>query len=448
MNLSGADLGNANLQSVYLGFANLSNANLVRANLTYADFIRANLQSAFLSYANLFRADFGAANLHKANLRSADLRFANFSGANLRATGLYKANLRSASFGFADLIRANFRFADLSHAKLNGAQVLHTDFTESTFTGACIADWQDSSSTILEGVQCDYIFRTYDTGKHQFSGRLPIDPDSTFAPGEFTQRFQIIASALETIDITFTEGIDWQAFFQSFQDLRDNHPDEDIAIQGMERKGDAFVVRLEVEVQADKGAIETEVKQLYAHQLAALEAQYEERLRLQGIQIDEAKQTIRVERQEKATLMGIMATMAENQGSNFDLRGAQIAGGVAGNVQGDQYGGVINNYGQSADDIVHLLTALRTWSQALPEPQQDEVLMKLEDLEADLNKPEKADPKRLGKRLQQLLAAGTAAVAIAGGAANFSSDIDEFTGNVLELGEKVGVMREAIQGNP
>lgn len=166
------------------------------------------------------------------------------------------------------------------------------------------------------------------------------------------------------------------------------------------------------------------------------------------MQISDAKQTIESERREKATLMGIMATMAENQGSKYDMRGAQFAGGYAETVQGNQYGGVINNYGQNADDILHLLTSLRTFSQAFPEAQKDDVLMELDDLEADLNKPEKPKPKRIGKRLQRLIAAGTAAATLAGGAATFSGNVNEFTENVFELGEKIGLSRADIQATP
>ena len=324
---------------------------------------------------------------------------------------------------------------------------LGTIFSDALLTGACIADWQIGSSTILENIKCDYIFRTrtYKDYKRQFSGRLPVDPESTFAPGEFTQRFQIIASALETIDITFTEGIDWQAFFQSFQDLRASRPNEDISIQGMERKGDAFVVRLEVEAEADKAAIETEVKQRYAHQLAALEAQYEERLRLQGAHLEDARRTIELERQRNTDLTGVISIVAQNQGSKYDMRGAQFAGGFAETVQGNQVGGIINNYGQNADDVVRLLTSLRQLSQAFPEEQKADVLMELDDLEGDLSKPEKPEPKRIGKRLQRLLAAGAAAATLAGGAATFTGNVNDFTANVLELGEKIGLPRDAIQ---
>jgi hypothetical protein len=44
-----------------------------------------------------------------------------------------------------------------------------------------------------------------------------------------------------------------------------------------------------------------------------------------------------------------------------------------------------------------------------------------------------------------LVAAGTAAAAIAGGAATFSGNLNTFTDNVLELSEKIGLSRDAIQ---
>lgn len=449
-NLSNADLSNANLSNANLSNANLSQANLsaaylIETNLESADLSNANLESADLSYANLSNADLINVNLRAAyligaNLRFANLRFANLEFANLRSANLSRADLSNAHLSSAYLIEVNF-----IDANLDGSQVLRANFSQAILTGACIADWQIGSSTILEEVECDYIFRTFDDGVYKFSSRLPVDPESKFAPGEFTQRFQIIASALETIDITFTEGIDWQAFFQAFQDLRASRPDEDISIQGMERKGDAFIVRLEVEAEADKAAIETEVKQRYAHQLAALEAQYEERLRLQGAHLEDARRTIELERQRNTEILGVIGIVAQNQGSKYDMRGAQFAGGFAETVQGNQVGGIINNYGQNADDVVRLLTSLRQLSQAFPEDQKADILMELDDLEGDLSKPEKQEPKRIGKRLQRLLAAGAAAATLAGGAATFTGSVNDFTANVLELGEKIGLTRDAIQ---
>ncbi|MBD2107594.1 pentapeptide repeat-containing protein [Nodosilinea sp. FACHB-13] len=446
VDLSNANLSNANLSSANLSHANLSNANLSNTSLSSADLNNTNFSDAALSYAALNGANFSNAILSNVDLSYADLSHANLSKASLSKAYLINANLSYANLSNADLSNANLSNADLSNANLNASQILYANLTQTRLTGACIADWQIGSSTVLEDVKCDYIFRTYDQQTGQFSSRLPIAPESTFAPGEFTQRFQIIASALETIDITLTEGIDWQAFFHSFQDLRDSRSGEDISIQGMESKGNAFVVRLEVSTEADRAAIETEIKQRYAYQLAALEAQYEQKLRLQGAHLEDIRDFLSFERQERTRLSKVVETMAnEQKAPKYDMRGAQFAGGFAETVHGNNVGGIINNYGQNADDVVRLITSLRQLSEAFPEEQKADVLMELDDLESDLSKPEKQEPKRIGKRLQRLMAAGTAAATLAGGAATFSGNVNEFTENVFELGERIGLTREVMQ---
>ncbi len=100
---------------------------------------------------------------------------------------------------------------------------------------------------------------------------------------------------------------------------------------------------------------------------------------------------------------------------------------------------------QNHDDITRLLANLRNMVQQFPEEQKDDVLMDLDDLESDLKIPEKQDPNRFGKRLKRLLAAGTAAGTIASGAATFSGDVKEFTDNVVELTQKLGIPVELVQ---
>lgn len=444
-NLSNANLSNANLSNADISNADISNADLSNANLEHADLRHADLNSATLRYNNLIGTNLSEATLKWTNLSFADLSLANLSNADLSNANLGNANLSNATLAYAVLRNANLGYANLSNAILINSdisdailirsQVIHTNFTQAVLTGACIADWHIGSSTNLQDVKCDYVFHTYDDKKEQFSGRLPIDHESTFAPGEFTQLFQVIATALQTIPITFTKGINWQAFFQAFQDLRTSRPGEDISIQGMESKGDAFVVRLEVDAEANKAAIETEVKQRYAHQLAALEAQYQERLRLQSNEIATYRQT-------QSSLLHIVQTMAEKDSIS------QTFHGPVGNVAGTNQGQMTAYINQNNETISQLIAALRASAQTFPPEQKDDVLMELDDLEGDLSKPEKQEPKRIGKRLQRLLAAGTTAATLVGGAATFSGNVNDFTANVLELGEKIGLSRDAIQSNP
>ncbi|NER83291.1 MAG: pentapeptide repeat-containing protein [Leptolyngbya sp. SIO1D8] len=323
-NLSKANLSNANLSFVDLRDANLSNANLIYIDLIDADLIYANLSDTNLSFANL-----SFANLREVNFSNADFSFVTLSFADLSNANLVSANLSNANLSATSLRNADLRNADLSFANLTTAQVLDAKFTGANLTGACIADWQINQSTELYGVQCDYIFRTYDTYGGQFSGRLPVDPDSVFAPGEFMRRFQLSGEDSEVIEIIFTEGIDWKALFISFQTLLRQRPNE-ISIQGIEHRGDALVVRLEIPYEFDKGAIETRTKQLYQQQLKALEAQYEKQLHLQGLHLEDVRQRIEAERREKATLIRIFETMANNQqGPKYNLRRTQFSGGFA-----------------------------------------------------------------------------------------------------------------------
>lgn len=139
-------------------------------------------------------------------------------------------------------------------------------------------------------------------------------------------------------------------------------------------------------------------------------------------------------------------TQVEN--TTFNQEGATIYGGVA----GKNYGWMTTNINQNSDDIARLLVALRNSAQAFPEEQKEEALMELDDLESDLKTPEKQNPKRIGKRCQRLLAAGTAAITLASGAVAVSGDLNElatnakeFTTTVFELGKMVGVPKESIQ---
>lgn len=450
-NLLNANLGDANLSKADLSYARLYQANLRRTNLKEVNFNNASLSGADLTiatmqYGVLYGADLSFATLEHVNLYNANLYNVDLSNANLSHAYLAGANLSETNFTNSILRGTRFNDANLSKANLHEAQVIEADFTGATLTGACITDWQISSSTNLSDVICDYIYRAIDQ-EGQFSGRLPVDPKSTFGPSEFTQRFQILASAQETIDLTFTEGIDWQAFFHSFQELRSQNPDTEISIQGMERKAEGFIVRLEVNQEADKATIETQAKQLYAQQLQLLEAQYEERLRLQGAHLEDIRELLSFERQERTRLSKVVETMAsEQQTPKYDLRGAQFAGGFAEVVKGNQYGGTINNHGANLDEITRLLTTLREQVQTFPSGHKEEALDLIDDLEADLQKSE-PDPDRIGRRLKRLAAVATTVGTLTAGAVSFSGNLNEFTGNVVELTETLGIPIEQVQSN-
>lgn len=228
-NLERVSLEGADFSSAHFDAANLTGANLTGASLKLANFKGANLQGANLSDTDLRRtqtlkkADLKGVNFSRANLSQIDLFEANLSNAILEDAKLWhadlrKANFQRANFSGADLRGANLNIADcreanLSNAILAGTQALATDFSNAIFTGACLEDWHTNSSTNLDGVVCDYIYRKFSSYPNH-SERLPHS--EKFAPGEFTKLFQEIE---DTIDLIFRNGINWQAFAIAFNQV-------------------------------------------------------------------------------------------------------------------------------------------------------------------------------------------------------------------------------------
>jgi len=142
INLSGADLNNADLRGINLRSVNLSNANLRSARLRGADLSKAILHSAYLdkadlSHSNLFDASLQfaklrGANLCDANLNCAILAGANFEKARLRGANLFRTNLSFSNLNYADLSRTDlscsyFYLAEIHEVKLNKAIIAGTD---------------------------------------------------------------------------------------------------------------------------------------------------------------------------------------------------------------------------------------------------------------------------------------------------------------------------------
>ncbi|MBD2682537.1 MULTISPECIES: glutaminase A [Nostoc] len=409
--LSGANFIGANLIGTNLSGANLSGANLYKANLSGANLIGTNLSGANLIGTNLIAADFSGANLSGADLSGFDLSGVKVSGANLTGVNLTGVNLSGA----------NLSGANLSGANLSKTQAIETDFTGAKFTGACLEDWNINSATKLNDIDCQYVYLRKDKQE-------PRPSSGKFAPGEFTKLFQ---KALETVDLIFADGIDWKAFFQSFQELRRQYDDENLSIQAIEKKsGGAFVIRLEVSAEADKVAIESKVKALYQTELQAIETQYLLKLQAQETLISKFERDLEYERQTNTNLLGVVKTMAEKEPTHKTTIHANNVGFV------QSGSGTVSNFsqniGQNFDEITKIISSLRDLAQEFPEAQREEALVHLDDLQEDISKPEKRKPERIKTRIIALL---TVASTVAGGIAVAT----DFSNNALELAEKLKV---------
>ncbi|MEG4964396.1 MULTISPECIES: hypothetical protein [unclassified Microcoleus] len=90
------------------------------------------------------------------------------------------------------------------------------------------------------------------------------------------------------------------------------------------------------------------------------------------------------------------------------------------------------NIGQNVEEITRLISSLRNMAQTFPEAEREEVLVHLDDLQEDINTPDKRKPQRIKTRLVALFTFATMITGVLAGAADFSN-------NVLELSEKLGV---------
>ena len=154
------------------------------------DLSSANLYQADLSFANLYQANLYQANLSGANLSGANLIWANLTGANLIWSNLIWSNLT-----WANLTGANLTGANLTWANLFMSRIIRTNFNNANLTGACIKDWHINSETNLNEVICEYVY--LDEKKTE---RRPIN--GNFAPGEFASLYKKI---IETTDLILSK---------------------------------------------------------------------------------------------------------------------------------------------------------------------------------------------------------------------------------------------------
>lgn len=368
VDLTNADLRSFNLSNVLLAQANLSDAlltqaNLCKANLTGADLRNADLTDAYfrmtnfsnadLSGAFLVNVDLSGANRSLTDIEEADSYGFNLSGDNLIGALLCNAILINANLSHADLSGLDLSSSILAEANLHGtnftgtnltksdlikAQALGTNFTTAKLTGACIQDWNTNSATNLTDVICDYIYLRQ--GQKE---RRPSIGD--FAPGEFAKLFQ---KSLETVDLIFRNGIDWDGFAYSFKKLEIENQGALLDVQSIEKKGDGIlVVRVAVSPDADKAKIHREFIQGYEFAAKALEAQYQARLEDKDTLISKHEAQINrlfdiVEQQGS-----VQKALAENprKVSNYNMQNPQFASGIvdAINVNTEQVGGNIQN---------------------------------------------------------------------------------------------------------
>ncbi|OKH13396.1 hypothetical protein FACHB389_36170 [Nostoc calcicola FACHB-389] len=372
---------------VKIAVINTGGTSFCNADLTEADFSKAKLRYSTFRGANITHTSWFQAEKLKYTITVRTYldqpqvehlvvtklgKNKNFNGLNLSGVNLKGANLADASFIGTDLSHANLQDADLSRVKLAQTQLDGTDFTGATLTGAYIQDWGITTDTLFDGVRCEYVYMRLPTKENPDPLRKPDNNKEVFADGEFGDFIQPI---FDTLDLYHNQGVDPRAIAISFKQLAENHPDAELEIVAMEKRGqDKFLLRAKTAPEADKSQLSAEYFEIY-NQLKALAeeeiqkliTEKDSRIRSLETMVMTALQSPKFYAQNYNNQGDTMSQSPKKQ-SNFNLQGAQFAGGLidAETVTANQIGGNITNYNpeqrqnlaEAAAEIQQLLNQL------------------------------------------------------------------------------------------
>ena len=96
--------------------------------------------------------------------------------------------------------------------------------------------------------------------------------------------------------------------------------------------------------------------------------------------------------------------------------------------------------GANAAELLQIVATLRQLSTQFPPATQEEIIIDIDDVEAEIQKPEEQRNRaRLKKCLKALLAVASAAAVSMAGANEFAGNANEFADKVIDLGNKVGI---------
>lgn len=317
--------------------------------------------------ASLINANFSEATLKNSNFRKADvigvqwydskeLNLSRIDDLILRKRKvrelLTTKNGENISYADEDLTGANLQGANLEGANLSRTKLYDANLSGSFLTGACIENWNIDKDTDIQGINCRYIYLCEKPKNNEdYSERRPHGTD--FQKGDFSK---IFSEVRETVDLIFTNGIEWQSFLKSFQDLQVEGTNGQLEIQAIERKtGGAFLVRVEVPPDASKADIEASFWSKYNPLLEAKDKE----IKLLSQQTEFYSREIEVIREGNTKLLGIVETMAEKENIRVQQNIYAPVTGLAGNVEGNQNIFTSQSISQASTEIQNLLTTLQ-----------------------------------------------------------------------------------------
>lgn len=246
------------IRNFSLGYRSWLGTNFTESDLTEADFSHAQLGNTRFTNAKLIRTNFRQAkNLKFAYLKNTIL--ANRAVRELLVTG---DGVRQSYVGL-DLTGAYLQNADLQHADLSQAILLNADLRGAKLTGAKIGNWLIDTTTLLDDIQCDYVF--LGDGKRE-------PPEGNFKAGEFTKLFQQVAKTLEFLVENRTE---LEALLRAAQRIRAQGVD--LEFGSIENKQGSAKVTFVAPPEFERETLYAEIKREFEAQKLIL-AEYQGRL--------------------------------------------------------------------------------------------------------------------------------------------------------------------------
>jgi uncharacterized protein YjbI with pentapeptide repeats len=407
------------IRSYAIAFAATGGTSFYGADLTDADFTGAILKNTDFRKANLTRTRFyevkkldfarpGNTILNNPAvlnlLVTLNGRNKPYIGANLKGANLIGADLKEANFNNADIMGATFQGANLEWANLTLTQAVGTNFTKAQMTGACVEAWNIESTTILDNVDCRFVY-LLEYPKPGTDDRERRPSSGEFQPGEFTKLFEEV---LNTVDLIFQNGIDWKAFVNAFKKVQVENGDTELAIQSIENKGDGVVVvKVAVPDNADKEKIHSDFTQNYQLALAAVEEKYKAVLQAKDEEIN-------FHRQQSGKIPEMIISLAnkpinvqiDNKVENENMTKDSSRKIEIGNIGRDfNASGQALNLGEISGTVTNTINELPS----APEPDKPGIKELLTQLKAAIESDTDLKPKDKEKALKQVKALAEAA---------------------------------------
>ena len=364
-----------------IAFAAIGGTSFRNADLTNADFTSATLKSTDFRNATLTCTRWHQAKkLDRVRPGTTYLQFPklqqllitgqgqaqNFDRQNLRGVNLQGANLADASFIGADLNEANLQDADLSRAKLVQTQLDEADLTGATLTGAYIEDWGITSHTKMHGVRCEYVFMRVPTKEDPNPRRKPDNWNETFSDGDFAD---FIKPIVDTLDLYHNQDVDPRAIAISFKQLAENHPEAELEIVAMEKRGgDKFLLRAATAPDANHSELNAEYFATYNQLKALAEQEIQALLKEKDNRISSLENMIATALQrpifyaETYQNQGVIMSERKTESGDVSISGGNFAS--VGSFSGDNSGTV------SGTQNIHQSEQRQTLAEAAAEIQQ------------------------------------------------------------------------------